>query len=114
MATRARASNNQVNARSPDSDVGECRDTGRPGGSWDGLLKMVMVVIIMIMVIYTYIMDVCLYVTKNEHFVSKQDVLPLSVCLSRSIITSHVTITGAKRDVENTPKCTCPNFIIAP
>jgi len=37
MATRARASNNQVNARSPDSDVGECRDTGRPGGSWDGL-----------------------------------------------------------------------------
>ena len=39
-----------------------------------------------------YIMYVCLYVTKNEHFVSKKDVLPLSVCLSRSIITSHVNI----------------------
>ena len=61
-----------------------------------------------------YIMYVCLYVTKNEHFVSKKDVLPLSVCLSRSIITSHVNITGAKRDVENTPKCTCLNCILAP
>ena len=59
-----------------------------------------------------YIMYVCLYVTKNEHFVSKKDVLPLSVCLSRSIITSHVNIAGAKRDVENTPKCTCPKCIL--
>ena len=86
MATRARASNNQVNARSPDSDVGECRDTGRPGGSWDGLLKMVMVVIIMIRVII-YIMYVCLYITKNEPFVSTRNA---SVCV---FVTFHHHLT---------------------
>ena len=45
----------------------------------------------------TYIMYVCLYITKNEHCVSKRDVLHLSVCLSRSIITSHVNNTGKAR-----------------
>ena len=32
IATRARVRRSQVNARSPGSDVGEWRDTGRLGG----------------------------------------------------------------------------------
>ena len=37
MATRARVSRSQVKARSPGSDAGECKETGRLGGRWASL-----------------------------------------------------------------------------
>ena len=54
MATRARVSRSQVKARSPGSDAGECRETGRLGGRWaslGGAVRFLVLLVILMLVL---------------------------------------------------------------
>ena len=61
----------------------------------------------MMIVIYRYYAEVCLFVTKNLHFLQKK------MCTFWTFWISNLRARGSKPEVENTPTCNCQNYILA-